>query len=109
MNEGVKERFLRYVAYPTMSDEVSKTCPSSQKQWALARQLTQELLKMGLDAYCDEHCYVYGKLPSNLSEPVKKVGFMLHDRIVYRVRTAAPSGRELDFAEGERLRETAGY
>jgi len=78
MNEGVKERFLRYVAYPTMSDEVSKTCPSSQKQWALARQLTQELLKMGLDAYCDEHCYVYGTLKANTDRPLPTIGLIAH-------------------------------
>ena len=35
----VQERFLKYVSFPTMSDENSETCPSSEKQWALARYI----------------------------------------------------------------------
>ena len=38
------ERFLNYVAYPTMSDDASETVPSSAKQLVLAN----EAIKQGL-------------------------------------------------------------
>ena len=42
--------------------------PSSEKQFDLAKVLEKELREMGVsDVRLDEHCYVYGKLPSNLS------------------------------------------
>ena len=48
------ERFLNYVAYPTMSDDASETVPSSAKQLVLANALKDELLSLGLsDAYVD--------------------------------------------------------
>ena len=37
----VQERFLRYIALDTTSDESSETCPSTERQWALARLLEQ--------------------------------------------------------------------
>ena len=53
------ERFLRYIAYETTSDENSSACPSSPGQWELARALVEELKSLGLeDARVDEHCYV---------------------------------------------------
>ena len=62
------DRFLTYVAYPTMSDEDAdeNTCPSSEKQLALARHLAEELLSLGLtDAHTDENGYVMATLPAN--------------------------------------------
>ena len=42
------ERFLKYVAYPTMSCEGAGKTPSSDKQLVLARALYDELVSMGL-------------------------------------------------------------
>ena len=42
------ERFLKYVSFPTMSDESSETVPSSEKQLALSRYLADELNALGL-------------------------------------------------------------
>ncbi len=39
----VLERFKRYTALDTTSDENSDTCPSSERQWALAHLLEQEM------------------------------------------------------------------
>ena len=62
------ERFIRYIKIDTQSDpKHSDVVPSTQKQFDLAKVLYEELKEMGLsDVRLDEHCYVYGKLPSNL-------------------------------------------
>ena len=50
----VSERFLKYVAFPTMSDENSETCPSTPGQLTLGEALVQEMKAMGIsDAFMD--------------------------------------------------------
>ena len=68
------ERFIRYIKIDTQSDpKHSDVVPSTQKQFDLAKVLYEELKEMGLsDVRLDEHCYVYGKLPSNLDHPAKR-------------------------------------
>lgn len=74
----LKERFLRYVTVPTMSDEESQTCPSSEKQKVLGSMLAEELKGMGLsDARMDEHGYVYATLPANAPARAR-IGFVAH-------------------------------
>jgi len=75
---NVKERFLDYVSYPTMSDEASETCPSTEKQWALARRLTKDLQALGMEAFCDAHGYVYGTLAANTDTPAPVIGLIAH-------------------------------
>ena len=72
------ERLLRYVSYDTASDASSQTCPSTQKQLALAQALAGELLDLGLDdAHVDEYGYVYATLPANRKDlPV--IGLIAH-------------------------------
>ena len=73
------ERFLNYVAYPTMSDDASETVPSSAKQLVLARDLQKELLTLGLtDAYVDGFGYVYATLPANTDKEVNTIGLIAH-------------------------------
>lgn len=63
---NITERFLKYVSFPTMSDETSETCPSSEKQLALSRYLADELTALGLsDVEVDEMGYLYATLPAN--------------------------------------------
>jgi tripeptide aminopeptidase len=81
--EHLLERFKRYVQIHTASDESSDTCPSTECQWDLLRMLKQELLDMGVeDASIDENGYVFGTVPSNLSEAetakVPVVGYIAH-------------------------------
>lgn len=45
--ESVVERFLRYVTFDTQSDEESDTCPSTEKQKALAAALVEEMAGHG--------------------------------------------------------------
>lgn len=77
---SAEERLIRYCQVDTQSDPSHEdVTPSSQKQFDLAKILKEELEELGLkEVVLDEHCYVYGKLPSNLSEPVKKIGFIAH-------------------------------
>ncbi|MBE6697676.1 MAG: peptidase T [Ruminococcaceae bacterium] len=73
------ERFLRYVAFPTMSDEKSQTVPSSQKQLILSRALASELCELGLrDVELDDKGYLYATLPANTSTPCPTIGLVAH-------------------------------
>ena len=78
MKKSVKERFLEYVSYPTMSDETCDACPSTEKQFALARALARELEALGLEAKVNEHCYVYGRLAANTEKKFPKIGLIAH-------------------------------
>ena len=75
----LSERFLKYVSFPTMSDDSSDTVPTTKKQLALAKALTDELLSLGLsDAHTDEYGYVYATLPANTDKNVPVIGFIAH-------------------------------
>lgn len=74
----VKERFLRYVAVETTSDESNENCPSSPNQLILANMLVQELLDMGIeDARADSHGYVYASIPAKGNIP-GSIGLIAH-------------------------------
>lgn len=66
------DRFLRYAAIDTTSDETANVTPSSQGQWGLAELLRDEMEELGCaDVSLDENCYVYGRIPANReNEPV---------------------------------------
>ena len=72
------ERFLKYVSFPTMSDEKSETCPSTAKQLALSRYLAEELTELGLsDVELDANGYLYATLPANC-ECNTTIGLVAH-------------------------------
>ncbi len=79
--EDVLDRFLRYVKIDTQSEE-NGNHPSTEKQFDLARLLTEELKAIGVsDVTLDEEfCYVYGVIPANLpaGKSAPCVGFMAH-------------------------------
>ena len=74
------ERFLKYVSVPTSSDDKSSSVPTSDKEFALARILVDDMKKIGIsDAYVNDKCYVYGHIPpSNGCENKLKIGFISH-------------------------------
>ena len=76
--ESILERFLRYVAVDTQSDEESESQPSTAKQLNLLRMLRDELQAMGLEASLDEYGYVMATIPSNIGAKVPAVGFIAH-------------------------------
>lgn len=78
-NKELVDRFLKYVSYDTQSSEEAEGCPSTQKQFALAEFLRDELAGLGLeDVYMDEHAYVYATLPANTDAEVPTIGFIAH-------------------------------
>ena len=82
------ERFLNYVQYDTASDENSPTCPSTEKQLALARALAEEMRRMGIeDARLDDFGYVYGSIPAN-AEGLPAIGLIAHVDVVDCVPSA---------------------
>lgn len=73
------ERFLNYVKIHTKSDEESGAHPSSARQFDLAKVLVSELSEMGIEAYCDEKCYVYATIPATQGcENEPTIGFIAH-------------------------------
>ncbi|MGF1636123.1 MAG: peptidase T [Cyclobacteriaceae bacterium] len=79
MVDQIKERFLRYVKIDTQSDEKNTACPSTEKQWNLARLLCQELKDIGLqEVDLDENGYIMAKLPANTSGDIPVIGFISH-------------------------------
>lgn len=76
--EKILDRFLRYVAVDTQSNEESESQPSTEKQWNLLRMLCAELNAMGVEATLDEYGYVMGSIPSNVEAKVPAVGFIAH-------------------------------
>ncbi|MCQ2184987.1 MAG: peptidase T [Bacteroidales bacterium] len=85
--EPILDRFLRYVAVDTQSNEDSPSQPSTAKQLDLLTMLRGELLAMGVDASIDEYGYVMATIPANIQEHVcdekgcrtiPSVGFIAH-------------------------------
>ena len=83
--QALLQRFLRYVAVDTQSDENATCSPSTEKQKNLARLLVEELRSLGcMDAVMAPTGHVTASLPSNLpaGHPaqgrVPAVGFLAH-------------------------------
>ena len=76
----VDERFLRYVAYETTSDEDSTATPSTACQLLLADCLAKELESLGLEGVRrDEYGRVYGFLPATSGcEDAVTIGLIAH-------------------------------
>ncbi|KAK2959617.1 putative Peptidase T [Blattamonas nauphoetae] len=61
----IVDRFIRYCKIDTQSDENVEKCPSTEKQFDLAKLLASELEQLGLKAEVDAHCFVYATLEGN--------------------------------------------
>ncbi len=73
------ERFLKYVSFPTMSNEASDTVPSTGGQLLLGMYLEEELKALGLeDVELDDKGYLYAVLPANTSTPSTTLGLIAH-------------------------------
>ena len=79
--EQILDRFLRYVAVDTQSNEDSESQPSTPKQLNLLKLLCKELTDLGVEATLDEYGYVMGRIPGNLpagAPEVPAIGFIAH-------------------------------
>lgn len=76
---AVLQRFLRYIAIDTRSDDSSETTPSTPGQWDIARLLVDELNELGLEqVILTEHCFVHAVLPANTPDPIPTIGLVTH-------------------------------
>lgn len=76
----LKDRFLKYVAYDTQSDENSESFPSTDKQLVLLKDLAEEMKAIGMvDVEMDKYGYVMGTIPATKGYEDKPViGFISH-------------------------------
>ena len=76
----LKERFLKYVAINTRSDENSETFPSTAAQWDLLNALVEEMKLLGLeDVTIDKYGYAMGTIPATKGkEGAPVIGFLAH-------------------------------
>lgn len=74
------QRFLKYIAIHTTSDETAETTPSSARQFDLARVLGEELTALGCsNVTVDNKCYVYAEIPATDGfEDRVRLGFVAH-------------------------------
>ncbi|MEA5083391.1 MAG: peptidase T [Lachnospiraceae bacterium] len=74
----VTQRFIKCTALNTMSNEDSKSCPSTRSQLIFAYYIAKECQKIGLsDVKVDKNGYVTARLPKN-AEGFNKIGFIAH-------------------------------
>lgn len=77
--ENILERFLRYVAVDTQSNEDSESQPSAAKELDLLKMLRDELIGLGVTAEMDEYGYVMGSIPASKGcEDIPAIGFIAH-------------------------------
>lgn len=77
--EKILDRFLRYVAIDTQSNEDSESQPSAAKELDLLRLLKDELVALGVQAELDEYGYVMANIPASAGcENVPAIGFIAH-------------------------------
>ena len=76
----LRERFLKYVAIDTQSDENSESFPSAAKEWDLLNLLVEEMKALGLeDVAIDKYGYVMGTIPATKGkEGAPVIGFLAH-------------------------------
>ena len=76
----LKERFLKYVAINTRSDENSDIFPSTAVQWNLLNALVEEMKLLGLqDVTIDKYGYAMGTIPATPGkENAPVIGFLAH-------------------------------
>ncbi len=76
----VLERFLRYVAINTRSDDsITDRVPTTDCQWELARLLEKELSELGThNVKMNDKAFVTAELPANNGKSSPAIGFLAH-------------------------------
>ena len=79
LREMTAERLMRYARIDTQPSEESRTTPTTEKQFALAEVLAEELKRIGVPEviYDREHCVVIGKIPAT-REGARSLGLIAH-------------------------------
>ena len=96
------ERLLHYVTFDTASDGESPTCPSTEKQTVLARELVREMEELGVEnPRMDENGYVYGTVPGDPTLPT--IGLLAHLDTAPDASGANIRAREVAYPGGDIL------
>lgn len=97
------ERLLKYVQYPTGSDESSETCPSTNEQLVLGAALCDEMRELGIsNVEMDENGYVYGEIPASEGcEKAPVIGFVAHMDVVDEVPFTDIKPKIVDYKGGD--------
>ena len=75
----IEKRFLKYVSFPTQSNPVSTTSPSTLCQKDLGAFLVEEMKILGIkNAMMSQYGVVYGMIPSNNDHQGDVIGFIAH-------------------------------
>ena len=99
----VTERFMAYIALDTTSDENSPSCPSTERQWTLARLLEKEMQALGIqDVRVDKNGYVYGQIPANVAN-APAIGLIAHMDTVDAVPGSPMHARRVRYEGGALL------
>ena len=76
---SITNRFLKYVLFPTTSDENSKTVPTTDEQRVFAGYLAEELKSVGMtEVEIDDNGYLMAVLEANTDKKVPAIGFIAH-------------------------------
>ncbi len=79
LQKKIYDRFVRYASIETTSDSTSSTIPTSTTQLAFGKMLAQEMKELGVSRVeIDKNGFVFGEIPSNVSDKVPAVGFLAH-------------------------------
>lgn len=101
------ERFKKYIAFDTVSDESSLTYPSTKSQVEFAEILVDDLKKLGVkDAYKDEHSIVYAFI-DNKKE--KTIGLISHMDTAPTIEGGIKSPRLIEKYNGEDIELNSTY
>ena len=75
----VVDYLLKYVEFDTQSQPETKVCPSTDKQFELAKYLKNQMEEMGVqNVSMSDRCYVYGTIPATCDADCPTVGFLAH-------------------------------
>lgn len=78
--QNIKERFLKYIAIDTKSDETKAHIikPTSKGQIEFGKVLKEELNELGLEVFINDEGFVFSSLKANTDKKLPKVGFIAH-------------------------------
>ena len=72
----ILERFKKYIAFDTMSDENSSTYPSAESELQFGKMLEKDLKEIGVtNAYQDEWGLVYGRIENGSEKTIGLISY----------------------------------
>lgn len=99
--QELKNRLKKYISFDTKSNPDNPSCPSSEGQLVLARELVKELQALGIDnAEMDQNGYVYAKIKANV-DAKPAIGFVAHMDTSPDMDGKCVNPQEVDYKGGD--------